>query len=83
MYSDCAETLSWRLLKSVQEYVLDRKTYNKFLSTHPDGHKYIWSCPYLNFKIKVMMWALSHHLRFIAELLLFARTMRLKLSDLR
>lgn len=83
MYEDCAETLSWRLLKSVQEYVLDRKTYDKFLSTHPDGHKYIWSCPYINFKIKVMMWSLSHHLRFIAELFLFARIVRLKLSNLR
>lgn len=79
MYKACAKTLSWRLLKSVQEYVLDRKTYDKFLMMHPDSHKYIWSCPYLNKKIKVMMWSLSHHLRLIAILLLFARRMRLKI----
>lgn len=79
MYEELAKTLSWKLLKSIQDYVLDRKTYCKFLRTHPDGRKYIWSCPYLNFKIKVMMWALSHHLRFVAELFLLAREVRLKL----
>lgn len=80
MYGQCAATLSWRLLKSIQEYVLDKKTYDKFLLTHPESQKYIWSCPYINFKIKVMMWSLSHHLRLIAELFLLARKMRLKLS---
>lgn len=80
VYDDCAETLSWKLLKSVQEYVLDKRTYDKFLLIHPDSLKYIWSCPYINFKIKVMMWSLSHHLRFIAESLLFVRIVRLKLS---
>lgn len=80
MYDDCAKALGWRLLKSIQEYVLDRKTYNKFLSTHPDSHRYIWSCPYLNLKIKLMMWSLSHHLRFISELFLLARNTRLWLS---
>lgn len=79
MYEDLAQTLSWKLLKSVQEYVLDKKTYDKFLQTHPDGRKYIWNCPYINFKIKVMMWSLSRHLRFVAEMLLFAREARLKL----
>lgn len=78
-YDDYAVTLSWKLLKSIQDYVLDKKTYDKFLLTHPDSHKYIWNCPYINFKIKIMMWSLSHHLRFIAEFFLFARNMRLKL----
>lgn len=80
MYDECAKTLNWRLLRSIQEFVLDRKTYSKFLSTHPDCRKYIWSCPYINFKIKVMMWALSHHLRLVAETLLLVRVIRLKLS---
>lgn len=82
-YDDYARALSWRLLKSVQEYVLDMRTYEKFLITHPDGHKFIWSCPYLNFKIKVMMWCLSHHLRIVSKLFLLARLVRLKLSGKR
>lgn len=78
LYNDYAETLSWRLLKSKQELVLNVSTYDKFLSMHPDSHKYILSCPYLNIKIKIMMWTLSHHLRFVAELFLYARNFRLK-----
>ena len=68
------------MLKSVQEYVLDKNTYDKFLKIHPDSHKYIWSCPYINIKIKIMMWALSHNLRFIAESLLYVRSVKLKLT---
>lgn len=78
-YEEYAETLSWRLLKSEQEYVLDKSTYNKFLDTNPDSHRFIWSCPYINTKIKVMMWSLSHNLRFIAELFLLARKIKMKL----
>lgn len=80
-YEYYAEPLCWRLLKSVQEYVLDKKTYDKFLSVHPDKRKYIWSCPYINTKIKIIMWSLSHHLRFIAEIFLVARHLKLKLLN--
>ena len=80
-YNNFAESLNWRLLKSKQDLVLDESTYNKFLSIHPDSHKYIWNCPYLNLKIKIMMWSLSHNLRFIAELLLFVRKIKLKILD--
>ena len=80
VYKDYAKVLSWRLLKSSQESVL-HKEYDKFLSIHPDSLNYIWSCPYLNVKIKNMMWALAHNLRFIVELLLFIRDIRIKLSS--
>ncbi|MBO5676389.1 MAG: glycosyltransferase family 2 protein [Bacteroidaceae bacterium] len=79
-YTEYAESLSWRLLKCKQDLVLDKSTYNKFLSMHPDSHKYIWSCPYLNLKIKIMMWSLVHHMRFIAWSFLLARNARLKFS---
>lgn len=81
IYTEYAESLSWRLLKSKQDLVLAKSTYAKFLSMHPDSHKYIWSCPYLNLKIKIMMWSLTHNLRFVAELFLFARNIRLQLSN--
>lgn len=83
IYTEYAESLSWRLLKCKQDLVLDKSTYDKFLSMHPGCHKYIWSCPYINMKIKVMMWSLVHNLRFVAELFLFARNLRLKLSSLK
>lgn len=78
-YNEHSEVLSWRLLKSKQDLVLNENTYDKFLSMHPDSHKYIWSCPYINVKIKIMMWALSHNLKFIAKLFLLARNIRMKL----
>ena len=81
VYNDYAKPLCWRLLKSFQEFVLDKRTYDRFLLTHPDSHKYIWSCPYINVKIKIMMWSLSHHLRFIAELFLYARNIRLRFQN--
>ena len=81
IYTEYAESLSWRLLKSKQDLVLEKSTYAKFLSMHPDSHKYIWSCPYLNLKIKIMMWSLTHNLRFIAESFLALRKLRLRLSE--
>lgn len=81
VYNECAEALSWRLLKCKQDLVLDKNTYDKFLSMHPESHKYIWNCPYINLKIKIMMWSLSHHLSFVAELFLMARNIRLQLSN--
>jgi glycosyltransferase involved in cell wall biosynthesis len=78
-YNEYSEALSWRLLKSKQDLVLNENTYDKFLSMHPDSHRYIWSCPYINVKIKIMMWALSHNLKFIAELFLLARKIKMKL----
>lgn len=80
IYTEYAESLSWRLLKCKQDLVLDKSTYGKFLSMHPDSHKYIWNCPYLNLKIKIMMWALSHNLKFVAEFFLLVRKARLSLS---
>lgn len=77
-YEEYARPLCWRLLKSVQEYVLDKNSYDKFMTIHPDSHQFIWDCPYLNVKIKIMMWALSNRLQFIAEFFLFIRHIRLK-----
>lgn len=78
VYQSYAKSLSWRLLKYEQELVLNKNTYNEFLALNHDSFRYIWSCPYLNVKIKVMMWALSHHFRIIAEALLLIRNFRLK-----
>lgn len=65
--------MSWRILKSKQELVLNTATYNDFLSISPESHDYIWSCPWLNFKLKLMMWCLVHHLGFISRAMLKLR----------
>ena len=57
--------LSWRVLKSKQELVLDSNRHNEFLQMFPVSHKYIMSCPYINKTLKIMMWLLTHKLGFI------------------
>ena len=81
VYDAYARSLSWRLLKSKQEFVLDEKTYNDFLNFHPECHNYIWSCPYINIKIKIMMWALSMNMRCVAESFLFVRRLKQRISE--
>lgn len=68
--------LCWRILKSKQEYVLNRNTYSKFLQLYPESHKYIWSCPFINIKLKIMMWSLVHHLPIVARTMLFLRYLK-------
>lgn len=57
--------LSWRVLKGKQELILDSCSHNEFLQMFPTSHKYIMSCPYINNKLKIMMWLLSHKLGFV------------------
>lgn len=50
--------MSWRILKSTHDSALYLSRYNEFLTIYPEAHKYIWSCPYINFKCKFIMWLL-------------------------
>lgn len=68
--------MSWRILKSKQELVLKTTTYNEYLALFPLSHNYIWSCPWLNFKLKLMMWCLVHHLRCVSVLMLKLRNVK-------
>jgi glycosyltransferase involved in cell wall biosynthesis len=47
--------MSWRILKSTHDSALYRSRYNEFLTIYPESHKFIWSCPYVNFKCKCIM----------------------------
>lgn len=68
--------LCWRILKSTQEWVLSTSTYNQFLSFYPDCHQYICSCPFINTKLKIMMWCLVHHLSLISRFMLVLRFLK-------
>lgn len=57
------KVLSWRVLKSKQDLVLFPDKHEEFLKFFPVSRKYIWSCPFCNKKIKVMMWMLTHGMR--------------------
>lgn len=65
--------LSWKILRCKQDLVLDRSRHEEFLALYPESNKYIWSCPFLNFKMKVMMLLLSLRLRPIVMIFLWFR----------
>lgn len=80
LYEGVDKEMCWRVLKSSQELVLDSSTYNEFLSLYPQSHRYIWSCPYLNLKLKIMMWCLCHNLSAMSRFMLLIRNLRMRFS---
>lgn len=63
------DKLSWGILRDKQDLVLNSNKHNEFLSIYPESHMYIWSCPYINVKMKLMMWFLVHHLGFLVQII--------------
>ena len=70
---DYEQVLSWRILKSKQEFVLDESRHDEFREIYPVSHKYIWRCPYLNKKIKIMMLLLTYGMRNSLNLIIWTR----------
>lgn len=75
-YEAFRRPMCWRMLKATQEMVLDRKRWGDFRNILPEKRQYIWSCPYLNAKLKLNMWCLTHHLPIVSHLLLLARKIK-------
>lgn len=69
------QTMAWIVLRDKQDLVLDIKKHKDFLLIYPSSHAYILECPFLNLKIKLMMWFLTHHMRYLTVLAVRLRTM--------
>lgn len=67
VYDDFKKSMGWRSLKASQELMLDTKTFNEFCTYNPDKEKYIFDCPFINTKLKIIAWCLTHKLRFVAS----------------
>lgn len=72
------DVLYWRILKGKQEYLLDKKTYRKFIEIVSESNQYILTCPYYNIKQKIMGWCLTHHMAFVSLFLLCLRNLKLR-----
>lgn len=59
--------MAWRTLKATQELALDPNTFSKFKAINPDKSSFIWDCPFINSKLKFMMWCLTHRLQFVTK----------------
>ena len=76
VYEDYRKTMCWRMLKATQELVLARETWKDFCSMVAEKKHYIWDCPYINRKLKMNMWCLTHHLSWVSLLMLNLRKLR-------
>ena len=76
VYDDYRKSMCWRMLKATQELVLEKSTWKEFQEMVPEKKHYIWDCPYINRKLKMNMWCLTHHLSWISLLILNLRKLR-------
>ena len=76
VYDDYRKSVCWRMLKATQELVLDKSTWKSFQEMVPEKKHYIWDCPYINRKLKMNMWCLTHHLSWISLMMLNLRKLR-------
>ena len=63
VYEDYRKVMSWRVLKSTQELLLDPAGHQRFMELFNDGIEFIFSCPFVNRKIMMLAWLLTHNLR--------------------
>ncbi len=65
--------LSWRVLKSKQDLILDIDRHTEYQCIYPNSHKYIWTCPYIDWKLKIFMWMLKQNMEVILNIILKVR----------
>ena len=76
VYDVFRKTMCWRVLKATQELVLDKSTWKDFCEMVPEKNEFIWSCPYINNKLKLNMWCLTHRMPLVSRLMLGLRALR-------
>lgn len=70
---DYIKELSWKILRCKQDWVLCVDKHKRFMETNQETHKYILSCPFINVKIKILMWMLVHKMSVLVKGLLYMR----------
>lgn len=69
---DYKKEMSWRILKSTHDSIYHKRL-DEFLSIYPEAHSFIWSCPYINIKTKLLLWMLTHKMKPLAILIIKLR----------
>lgn len=70
IYDSLRKPLNWRLLKATQELVLNPDEHTLFANICNNiSGKDIWSCPFINKKIKIMAWMLNNHLGLVVMII--------------
>ena len=63
VYEDYRKVMNWRVLKGAQELLLAPSEHHRFMELFNDGKEFIFSCPFVNKKIKILAWLITHNLR--------------------
>lgn len=61
------EGICWKLLQAEQSIVLNRHKVNEFARSYPRKSKYIFSCPYISRKMKLMMWCILNNQSWLVK----------------
>lgn len=63
VYQYYRKVMSWRVLKGAQDLLLNPSDHKRFMELFNDGREFIFSCPFVNRKIKMLAWMMTHNLR--------------------
>lgn len=67
------KTMSWRTLKAGQDMTLTPSRFEEFKNYNPEKKNYIWNCPFIGFKIKMLSWLITHGCTFITSIIISLR----------
>lgn len=63
----CKKAIMWRTIYALRDMILNPSLFDEFKKCCPDKKDYIWGCPYLGFKLKVLAWLITHNCEPIAK----------------
>lgn len=66
VYETYKKPMAWRTLKAAQDMTLNPAYFEDFKNYNPDKKDYIWKCPFIGFKIKLLSWLITHRLETVA-----------------
>lgn len=73
-YENLKRPLCWRVLQASQEMILRTDLFGTFRRLHPQKKQFIFSCPFLNRKQKIMAYCLTHRLQPLTYFLVKLRS---------
>lgn len=75
VYNDFKQVMAWRSLKASQELMLNGNTFDNFCAYNPDKKDYIFDCPFIGKKLKIIAWCITHDIRGIATAIISMRNL--------
>lgn len=65
--------MSWRALKASQDLALNKDSFEEFINYHPEKKAFIKGCPFIDIKLKIIMWLATHNIKWGAIALIRLR----------